>query len=1111
MNELSDISIRQLLATNTVGSNNQISNSNFDQLKQGFDLLRSAFGISIQEKSFNFPSGKINTNLIRASLISLPSSGNPSIEIKGENGEIKASGLNIVNDILSGRHVVVGNNNTGGRIRLIEDRTSPLPTLQPGRIGEVRFTGNDFQGYLTFGETQASFQFDITSGGFSGQSIQVYYDNGSGPVLAGSANWTIDNVTTAEILVSNILQNINNPCIASFSLNTVTIIANSGYGSLANSHTVSITGTVPTDLTSGTLSGGIDGFDSWVSFLSGTTGANGSTGPTGTVGPTGPASGPTGPTGFSGQTGPKGDTGSIGPTGPQGVTGSAGATGPSGIGFTGPTGPQGPLGNAGTQGATGPSGPTGRTGPSGPTGVTGSTGPTGPTGFGSTGSVGPTGNRGPGIFSGFGLPIFSGQNGDNYIDGNDGKVYEWDTGSSTWIYKGFTIFGPTGSSGNTGPVGSTGFTGPSGPTGLPGGIGSTGPKGDQGDTGPAGSTGPIGSADPMYSFNSYRLGTQPSVAVGALAPVLLDTTSIIDSSYYSTGTFSYAGQTGTYVEITRTGRYLISYRVSISHVSINGDSKVITDLYKNTTSPIQVEGFRGYNSLSYKSEIPDEVITANGIIDAVAGDRFWVRVDNNAGIGSIEIKGTGSTSMSIFTLTGNIGPTGSAGPTGPGSVGGIITTTYNDLYTNIISSPGSLSTGSLYIIVDYQTIYDQPDYTFDGSSFTQKSTVTTKTGQIEPLCLLATSGSTLSSEAWSLSYPGDKIKYDLFFDSTEVMGSAAKGRITERIDTSGNRTDYDHREVRFIRYQKYNQGTQLTGTVDVSGTSLSGNGTLFISELNIGDVIYIDGFTFKISLISSNDSATLDSNNYPYSSIGSDLYLASSTGNYVLPYDNNSSTYIEYPTFDSLYSPINNKLGNYSNVAINSGGFLLSNNVFYNVAYSNNFGDFTGNNSFGECGENFSNFEMQFNIIGDGAYNNRFGSIFDGNEIGEGFVNNHIHSVFISNSIGDDFRDNLINGNFSNNTIGDNFNNNTIRHEFGGYDQGSPAIPAGNLILDDFQYNSTETSVSNIDFSSATHVYEDYSCTIYKRRGTISSPSGQPIRIRFFDDTESLVIDDIDS
>jgi len=370
--------------------------------------------------------------------------------------------------------------------------------------------------------------------------------------------------------------------------------------------------------------------------------------------------------------------------------------------------------------------------------------------------------------------------------------------------------------------------------------------------------------------------------------------------------------------------------------------------------------------------------------------------------------------------------------------------------------------------------------------------------------VLATSGSTLAPNAWSLIYPADELKYDIFFNTTEVMGAPAKGRITERIDDLGNRTDYDHRSVEFKRYENYSQGSVKTGTVTISGTSLTGVGTLFTTELSNGDVILVGGLSFKISLITTNTSATLVSNNYSYASTGVNYYAAVPTGDYILSYDNNTGSYSEFTTFNNLYLTADNKIGNHSIFALNSGTFLLSNNVFYNISYSNDLGSLSANNSFGIIGENTVKFEMQFNIIGDGAYNNRIYGTFYNNRIGSGFSSNYIDNDFANNSIGNDFLENEIRGLFNLNSIEDNFTNNTIRHLFGA---GSGSPGDGNIILNNFQYNITECQVSNIDFTPATYVYQDYSCTIYKKNYS----TGQPLRLRFFDDSEALVIDDIDA
>ena len=123
MKELNQITIKQLLASNTIGANNSITNANFSQLQEAILLINRAFGISIQDKTLNFPTGKITTSIITADILRLPVSGNSSIQLRGSNGEITANGLSTTNDIFAGGNVLVGSSNTGGRLRLILDRT----------------------------------------------------------------------------------------------------------------------------------------------------------------------------------------------------------------------------------------------------------------------------------------------------------------------------------------------------------------------------------------------------------------------------------------------------------------------------------------------------------------------------------------------------------------------------------------------------------------------------------------------------------------------------------------------------------------------------------------------------------------------------------------------------------------------------------------------------------------------------------------------------------------------------------------------------------------------------------------------------------------------------
>lgn len=126
---------------------------------------------------------------------------------------------------------------------------------------------------------------------------------------------------------------------------------------------------------------------------------------------------------------------------------------------------------------------------------------------------------------------------------------------------------------------------------------------------------------------------------------------------------------------------------------------------------------------------------------------------------------------------------------------------YSEL-ADLVDSDG-LVPGQKYLLTDFRTIYDRPDFYVDG---TAKSEITSVTSDVvEPLLLTAISENQFDDRVNSLLYPKDQLRFDFTWSSTEVNATPAKGRITERIDDKGNRTDYDHRHIYFLRY-------------DVSGT-----------------------------------------------------------------------------------------------------------------------------------------------------------------------------------------------------------------------------------------------------------------------------------------------------
>jgi hypothetical protein len=860
MQELSQLTIKQLLASNTIGANNQITNANFSQLQEGFVLLNRAFGISIQDKSLNFPTGKLNVGNLKSNLIRLPIEGTTSIQLNGSNGDILSSGLNTTNDIFAGGNVIVGNANKGGRLRLVLDRTYTDNTLLPGIAGQIRFTGNDYEGYFEVGEVRSTFSFDIGSTGTTGQSISVLY-NGT---TAGTTSWNTTNTITAQQLVSAIANNTTGPCLAESNLNTVTIVALPGLGSASNGDTITFSGAIPTNVTGGSMSGGADGIDQWVSLIT----ATGSPGPSGPTGSPGTPGGATGATGSGGPTGPTGPTGSIGLTGATGATG-AGATGPTGdtgitgptgdIGPTGATGPQGAKGSAGNNGVTGAQGPTGSAGATG-AGITGSTGPTGGTGATGSGVTGPTGQS---FRTGSGVPLISlGINGDTYLDTVANNIYSKSSGvwNLTTNIKGAT--GTTGATGGTGATGTAGTNGATGATGPAGSSGATGPTGTAGGSGVTGATGPAGSPGTMPYLDLSNVANAQTLTTGGNIPARFDTTNLVDSSYFTTGNYIPSGITGTYFETLVAGKYFVSYKIGLDNTTASASSLITTKLMVGTSAPAEVSNMKAFKTIEdvSGSESPFTTIVVTGIIDAVANDQYWVKIEYDAGgVGTVNIT-LGDTGISVVALQGQMGPTGpsgaagvtgpsggpvgptgptgagatgatgsagatgatgsagatgptgsagATGPTGPGSTGStgptgsiaITSLTYASFYS--LFTGGTLTPGALYRINDFRTVH----YILETGG------TAINTGSVEEIYVLATSATTIDQRVISEDYPEDLIYWDpdpsnfygdeAFTKSTSpaTIVSGFKGAITYRKDTHRNIEGYfDWRAFKFRRW-----------------------------------------------------------------------------------------------------------------------------------------------------------------------------------------------------------------------------------------------------------------------------------------------------------------------
>jgi hypothetical protein len=386
----------------------------------------------------------------------------------------------------------------------------------------------------------------------------------------------------------------------------------------------------------------------------------------------------------------------------------------------------------------------------------------------------------------------------------------------------------------------------------------------------------------------------------------------------------------------------------------------------------------------------------------------------------------------------------------------VFTTNYNELRSMITGS--SLNAGSYYLITDFQTCYDQPNFNNVGDPIVTNNY---KTGNTESLLLLATSTTGFSPTVYSTLYPEDKITYDITWDTTEVTSSPAKGRITERIDNFNNRTDYDHRSILFKRYRgySYNKNSPLAGLIGINGITgttgiLYGNtGTTFNSNISSGSIIAIPNLNpsfFEVISVASNSLAIISG--VTISGTDSAPYYSASDDGIMSYYQPNvrQNAVVERTTFGNTIA-INNYIGNYANLyEWNGNPFILANNVFIDGSFINNT---IGNNSY----NNTFNDDCDSNQIGDGFYNNSTNDDFDGNIIGDNFNNNYITANFNNNRIGSDFDFNILlggsfyrnnigndfnnnvwtNGDFQNNEIGNQFNNNNIYDDFYNNDIGN--------------------------------------------------------------------------
>lgn len=441
--------------------------------------------------------------------------------------------------------------------------------------------------------------------------------------------------------------------------------------------------------------------------------------------------------------------------------------------------------------------------------------------------------------------------------------------------------------------------------------------------------------------------------------------------------------------------------------------------------------------------------------------QFYDGLGNQLNLGSVGA--TGQTGEKGATgADGMMGPTGATGADGSSSLE-IISITYS--YLQNLKNNSLLEANRKYLIEDFKTCYDQPDYDQFGSAIAPVY----KDSIINPIIVIASSTSSLMVEAFDTIYPSDYIKYDIDFSQTEINAGTAFGRITERIDSLGNRTDYDHRNIVFKRYRSiyFNTTEKLTGTVELQPDgSIVGSGTNFLtSGLTFGSLIALPNstpFYYQVISIDSDTAMGVTGLDINSTAPGETVYKAyyGLHSSYKRNNIEGNTNYEESTTFGSASEAYGNYIGDYSIFYLEKGigDFLLSNNVLKSGSvYNNTFGNIVYNNSF--CADTIEN------KVGNSFYNNTFESNFKFNNLGNQIYSNFVRGNFNNNSIQNKFVNNTIFSNgfygFYANTINNNFQNNLIGNSFDFYFN-----QIGPDFSDNFIYNSFSENIIKLGFSN---------------------------------------------
>ena len=454
--------------------------------------------------------------------------------------------------------------------------------------------------------------------------------------------------------------------------------------------------------------------------------------------------------------------------------------------------------------------------------------------------------------------------------------------------------------------------------------------------------------------------------------------------------------------------------------------------------------------------------------------------------------------------------------------------------------------GQWYLITDFKTIYEQAQYNtlevFSGA-------VVKTDAPVNPIMVLAIGSNKLSPVAFQPDFPEDVVMYELSYTLPVNISTPTKGRITYRKDNKGNECNWDFRNVKFLRYP--NIAGEYVDTYD------SGNGAA--QEFTTFGVAYVNSYNNKFivdkvsgALDPDTAAAVLDLPNIVCLgkirdsnitgvlrniTLKSDSGIFNFTGKFrlidVLVKSNQS---IKTVSFENAYGININANGYIENthfknfaedVSITTTSYILDNVFSYvssttyalsilknnqiqadvNNTVSMATGEFKDNifQSFRDNDLNGSAISFTGNNIDVFTLNSVTGSFIQnsGKKVtGNDFkrtINNELGFLFADNNIGENFGSsssisttpgNRIFGIFTGNTVDDNCRGNVIFNEVSNMTFGN-----------DFNQNIIDCALTGLNLTTATHVYNNYNCKIYR------NAAGQ-VKLSYYDqyDAEQTVL-----